>query len=161
MTRCSTLLVLAAAAAPPVSAQAPPAEQARVLAVIDSALAAISREDMATLTDFMLDETVIYAVSEREGVTRYRARTRAGERATTFTEDLLERGFAPEVRIAGPVAMVWLPYDFHVDGQWSHCGVDIFTLIRGEQGWRIAALAYSVEQPPACQPHPAGPPGRP
>jgi hypothetical protein len=36
--------------------------------------------------------------------------------------------------------------------------VDVFTLIRVEAGWRIASLAYTVEQPPACQAHPDGPP---
>ena len=55
--------------------------------------------------------------------------------------------------------MVWLPYDLYVDGEWSHCGVDTFTLVHTEAGWRIASMAWSVGQPPACQPHPDGPPG--
>ena len=40
----------------------------------------------------------------------------------------------------------------------GHCGVDVFTLLKSEGGWRIATLVWSVEQPPACQRHPAGPP---
>ena len=60
--------------------------------------------------------------------------------------------------VSGAVAVVWLPYDFYVEGAWSHCGVDVFTLVRVETGWRIASLAYSVQQPPECRPHPDGPP---
>jgi hypothetical protein len=68
-----------------------------------------------------------------------------------------ERGFRPEVRINGPLAMVWYPYDLYRDGRWSHCGVDVFTLIRNEGRWRIATMSWSAEQPPACEPHPDGP----
>jgi hypothetical protein len=73
--------------------------------------------------------------------------------------DVVERGFDPEVMLSGHLAMVWLPYDLYVDGAWSHCGVDVFTLFRTAEGWRIAAVPYSIEQPPACRPHPDGPPG--
>ncbi|MDZ4862334.1 MAG: hypothetical protein SGJ01_02725 [Gemmatimonadota bacterium] len=41
---------------------------------------------------------------------------------------------------------------------WSHCGVDVFTLMKSEGRWRVAALVYTVEQPPVCRKHPAGPP---
>jgi hypothetical protein len=62
------------------------------------------------------------------------------------------------VKIAGRLATVWLPYDFHIDGKWSHCGVDAFTMLKVGEQWRIAVLAWTVEQPPACRPHPDGPP---
>jgi hypothetical protein len=58
------------------------------------------------------------------------------------------------------MASVWLPYDLWIDGKWSHCGIDHFTLVQVGTAWRIANLTYSVEQPPACKLHPAGtPPG--
>ena len=38
---------------------------------------------------------------------------------------------------------------------------DQFTLIRTATGWRIAAMAWTIEQPPACEPHPDGPPAAP
>jgi hypothetical protein len=60
--------------------------------------------------------------------------------------------------VQGHLAMVWLPYDFYQNGQWSHCGVNAFILLRRPEGWRIASIAWTVEQPPACRPHPEGPP---
>jgi len=152
--------LLVSAWAPAGGAQEPGSDEASVLATVDAALAAISDEDMVAFTDLMIDEAVISAVVERDGVVRYSARTRAGERTRTLSQNIVERGFDVEVRISGGLATAWVPYDLYIDGEWSHCGIDAFTLLRTPAGWRIASLAYSVEQPPACARHPNGPPGR-
>jgi len=144
----------------PAGAQAPADDRAQVLAVVDTALAAISRSDFVALTDLMLDSAVVFSAGLQEGQVRVRFRTRAQERATTSEGTWTERGFDPQVMMSGPLATVWLPYDFYVDGAWSHCGVDVFILLKVEEGWRIATVAYSVEQPPACQKHPDGPPAK-
>jgi hypothetical protein len=47
-----------------------------------------------------------------------------------------------------------------VNGKWSHCGVDIFTMAKTADGWKIVTLVYSVLQPPACARHPDGAPPR-
>ena len=141
----------------PVSGQVGGDEKAAI-AVADSALAAITRGDMAALTDLMLPEAIMLPTSTRDGVTRYRVRTRAEQRAAPVTRKVTERGFRPEARVNGPVAMVWYPYDLYLDGQWSHCGVDVFTLIRTDDRWRIATMSWSAEQPPVCEKHPDGPP---
>jgi hypothetical protein len=140
------------------SAQA--TDAAAVIAVADSALAAITRGDVVALTDLMVPEAVMYPTSTREGVTTYRVRTRESQRAAPF-RGVVERGFRPEARVNGGIAMVWLPYDLYVDGAWSHCGADVFTLVKTAGQWRIASMAWSAEQPPVCEKHPSGPPGKP
>jgi ketosteroid isomerase-like protein len=144
--------------AAPVAAQDTPSERAAAIAITDSALAAITRGDMTAFTDLMLPEAVLFPTSTRDGVTRYRLRTRAEQRDTPMTATVTERGWSPEARVNGPLAMVWYPYDLYLDGTWSHCGVDAFTLIKHDGRWRIATMAWSAEQPPACQKHPKGPP---
>lgn len=72
-------------------------------------------------------------------------------------EALLERMWDPEVRIQGPIATVWTPYDFYVDGAFSHCGVDAFELLQKESGWIITGGLYTVERT-GCPPSPLGPP---
>ncbi len=133
-------------------------ERARVLAVVEASLEAISHEDMIAFTDLMIEEAVTLRVAERDGEVRYAVRDRADSRANTLSVDLVERGFNPEVYISGPLAVVWLPYDIYVDGEWSHCGVNVITLVRIGGDWKIASLAWTVEQPPACERHPDGPP---
>ena len=70
---------------------------------------------------------------------------------------LLERMWSPKVEIDGRLASVWTPYDFHRDGQFSHCGIDHFSFVRTANGWKIAALAYT-HQTTGCAPSPLGPP---
>jgi hypothetical protein len=151
-------LAIAALAAAPLGAQDRQSEQAAARAVADAALSAISRGDMIALTDLMLPEAVSFPTSTRDGVTRYSIRARAQIRETSPKVVVTERGWNPEVRVNGPLAIVWYPYDLYLDGKWSHCGVDAFTLIRHEGRWRMASMAWSAEQPPVCDKHPDGPP---
>ena len=133
--------------------------RAAVIAVADSALAAITRGDVIALTDLMVPEAVMFPTSTRDGVTTYRVRTRDAQRSAALN-GIVERGFNPQAMVNGGVAMVWMPYDLYINGAWSHCGADVFTLVKNNSTWRIASLAWSAEQPPACDKHPAGPPAK-
>ncbi len=161
---CAAVLGLVAALAAPATsmhaqqASSDAADRAAVLALADSALAAISRSDWTALTDLMIPEAVMFPTSTRDGATTVAVRTRAQQRAASTTTRITERGWNGEARVSGGVATVWLPYDLYRDGAWSHCGVDVFTLVRTPAGWRIASMAWSAVQPPACTMHPAGPP---
>ena len=154
----AVLIALCLGPAGNLSAQSAAGDEAAARAVADSALAAITRSDFIALTDLMLDSAVTFSAGLRNGEYRIQFRNRAQQRATSSGGRYVERGFNPEVRVSGPLAMLWLPYDFYRDGEWSHCGVDLFTLIKSDGGWRIATVAWSVEQPPDCARHPAGPP---
>ncbi len=159
--------ILAALASAPLAAQPgtrprsyAPAEPDRIaiMSVVDSALAFITSSNAVGLTDLMLPEAQTYSSRQRDGRWVYAMRTRDADRARTPGAPVVERGWAPEVRISGPIAIVWLPYDIYVNNAWSHCGVDVLTMIKVGTAWRIANFTYSVEQPPACVPHPNGPP---
>jgi hypothetical protein len=51
---------------------------------------------------------------------------------------------------------VHAPYDFHIDGKFSHCGTDVFTLVRAKGEWRIVSIVYTVQRT-GCAPSPLGP----
>jgi 2-iminobutanoate/2-iminopropanoate deaminase len=70
----------------------------------------------------------------------------------------LERMWDPEVRIHGPIATVWTPYDFYVDGAFSHCGINAFTLVQSGEEWKVAGVIYTVERE-GCPVGPLGEPG--
>ena len=44
------------------------------------------------------------------------------------------------IKIDGPLAIVWTPYQFYYDGKFSHCGVNSFQLVRINGEWRIQYL---------------------
>ena len=66
------------------------------------------------------------------------ALTRPGRKAK-------ERSWDETVLIQGNIAVVWTPYDFHVDGVFSHCGIDSFQLIKQDGQWLISNSSWTLE----------------
>ena len=44
------------------------------------------------------------------------------------------------VKVDGPLAIAWTPYHFSYKGQFSHCGVNSFQLVRFAGEWKIQYL---------------------
>ena len=44
------------------------------------------------------------------------------------------------VKVDGPLAIAWTPYNFYYKGQFSHCGVNSFQLVRFNGVWKIQYL---------------------
>ncbi|WP_439695095.1 nuclear transport factor 2 family protein [Mucilaginibacter sp. AW1-7] len=42
-----------------------------------------------------------------------------------------------DIKIDGDLASVWTPYKFYLGKTFSHCGVDVFQLMRTAAGWKI------------------------
>lgn len=42
-----------------------------------------------------------------------------------------------DVKIDGDLASVWAPYKFYLGDKFSHCGVDVFSLMKTDKGWKI------------------------
>jgi hypothetical protein len=41
------------------------------------------------------------------------------------------------IKIDGDLASVWAPYKFYLGDKFSHCGVDVFQLMKTGDGWKI------------------------
>lgn len=54
----------------------------------------------------------------------------------TFEEKLLDF----QISVDGKMANAWTPYEFWFDGNFSHCGVNSFQLIKEEDTWKIIYL---------------------
>ena len=139
------------------SAQATSAQERAVLSVIErfftcmttrdsSGMAAVLEpEGMFTITEIGPTAKPPRIVTNRD----YLARVKKG------SGTLLERYWDPTVRMDSALAVVACPYDFHFDGVFSHCGLDVFTLVKREGAWRIAGCAYSMRKE-GCTPSPLG-----
>jgi len=158
MTRSSVVLLVLASFTQSARAQASDADGKAAIAVADSVLATLSSGNNPTLARLTLDSAVVGGVGLRDGVERLSLRTWGLYINRTGPSTFTERGFDATVRVQDRVAQVWMPYDLYIGDKWSHCGVDTFTLMKNEGRWRVAALIYTIEQPPACRKHPAGPP---
>ncbi|MFV2008191.1 MAG: nuclear transport factor 2 family protein [Longimicrobiales bacterium] len=128
-----------------------------VIAVVEAVFEGMASGDTEALRAIMLPESQLLAM----GATGPRWRTGASfaEGFERREEPVIERMWNPQVSIEGPIASLWTPYDVYIGDRWSHCGTDSFQLALTEDGWKVAFISYTVQQPPACERHPGGPPG--
>ena len=145
---CAAALVLA-----PTAAQArPDRERAAVTAAVDRFLNAVNTDDPAALKATQLPEGMTYAlIYGPDGALKVRPRSNAewAERAGKSKAKLLERYWSPKVMIHRDMAVFWAPYSFDIDGKRSHCGIDVFELIRLESTWKVANAMWTIE-PQGC-----------
>jgi len=52
----------------------------------------------------------------------------------------------PTILVSGPIAVIWGEYEFWIDGDFSHCGVDSVDLVKVEGEWKIANFMWTVEK---------------
>lgn len=59
--------------------------------------------------------------------------------------EYIEKMISPEAVIDGDLAVVSGRYTFYVGDKFSHCGKDVFNLLRTEAGWKIVQGAFTLE----------------
>jgi hypothetical protein len=133
-------------------------EQEKILAAVQRFFDALEAGDAGMAEPLFLEEGQFYRVwNTADSIhTRRTTHTAMLESFPATAGSVTERFWDPQVLIHGRIAVVWTPYDFHRMGIFSHCGVDAFTLIHLEDGWKIAGAVYTVEETD-CEPSPLGP----
>ncbi len=56
---------------------------------------------------------------------------------TPHKEVFDERITITDIKVDGALASVWAPYKFYMGNKFSHCGVDVFQLMKIAAGWKI------------------------
>lgn len=152
--------VAVATVLPLVSLHAQNADSVAAVKVAQELLRAISTRDTAAARRVMLPGAHIIAVADPANPTRVPQIQSDSNFYRTLPDGkqvLLERMWQPVVTLHGSVATVHTPYDFHIDGKFSHCGTDVFTLVKSMGEWRISAITYTAQRT-GCAPSPLGPP---
>lgn len=156
------LLVMLATAvfAPAAAAQTPdPAVRDSVVGVVERFFTAMTERDTAAMSAVFLPDAGSAIVQHMGDSSAVASAPISAFQAQLpqMTRTLLERMWDAQVLEHHGVAVLWTPYDFHVDGKFSHCGVDAFTLVRTRNGWKISSVAYTVETS-GCPASPLGAP---
>ena len=152
------LLVISFIALSPRTAAAQ--DSAAVIAVVQRFFDAMSRQDSVSARAVLAPGAHLSSIRVGgTGPVRHQSDSAFITLVATTKQKLLERMWTPSVRVSGDIASLWTPYDFHIDGKFSHCGVDVFDLLRTTAGWQIVSVVYTV-QPQGCAPSPLGPPSQ-
>ena len=112
-----------------------------VKAVINKMFVGMKNADALLLKSSFADSTLLQTITRnKEGKI-----TVINESIIEFS-DLVSKqspGAADErisfetIKIDGPLAIAWTPYNFYFNGQFSHCGVNSFQLVRFNGEWKI------------------------
>lgn len=51
-----------------------------------------------------------------------------------------ERLTSYDIKIDGDMAVAWTPYEFYVNDKFNHCGVNVFTMMKTDKGWKIIGI---------------------
>lgn len=132
-------------------------EEQQVVATVQKLFDAMAAHDSAAAAEITVPEGRVFAVLTTRDPGASTSLAQFAERLPTIKGAILERMWNPEVRLNGRLATVWAPYDFHRDGQRTHCGIDAVTLVKTPSGWKISGIQYTVVTE-GCPVSPLGPP---
>ena len=128
----------------PLIAQTP--EEKAALGAAQKLFDGMAARDAAMIRSVLLPDARLYSVRDSGAASPGIAGTDFATQIAANKSDLLERFTArPEVLIHGRIALVWGEYEFRRDGKFGHCGVDSFSLLKTDEGWKIATIVYSME----------------
>lgn len=155
---CLSLLTLLLAA----NANSEDSERVAILALMDQAFDAVSSGDPDDWSAIQLAEGTSLSFRPRPngspGELEMRMSTNEALAAGGAGDDreYVERWTGdPMILIRGPIAVVWGEYDFWIDGEFSHCGIDSADVVKVDGIWKIANWMWTVERD-NCPTDPSG-----
>ena len=115
-----------------------------VKAAVNKLFEGMKNADASMVSSSFSDSAVLQTITRsKEGKTVVR-----NEQVKDFAEFVSKqkKGAADEqiifetIKIDGPLAIAWTPYKFYFEGNFSHCGVNSFQLVRLDGQWKIQYL---------------------
>ena len=106
---------------------------------------AFHKQDTTALKTMVTDKVILQSIStNKEGKTilkeedfsKFIKSIASIPKDQTFEEKLL--GFS--IQVDGNMANAWTPYEFWYQGEFSHCGVNSFQLLKDNDEWKIIYL---------------------
>ena len=137
------LILLTAAIFISTIAKAQSAEDS-VKAVVNQLFVAMKGANAGMLKDAFADSAVLQTIRRKQDGTFFVQDEKVDDfvkSVSTAKKDSLDERITYEtIKIDGPLAIVWTPYKFYYAGNFSHCGVNSFQLVRINGRWKIQYL---------------------
>ena len=112
--------------------------------IVNNLFTAMKNADAVLLKSVFADSAILQTIAKNKaGETIIR-----NEQVAEFIDFVSKqpKGGADEqisfasIKIDGDLASVWTPYKFYYNGNFSHCGVNSFQLVRLKNEWKIQFL---------------------
>lgn len=146
MKRSYLLVALLGVLLAPLNLRAQSADQEKeaVYAVVEKFFQGFNAKDSTIMQSTLFSEVKLFTTAtNQQGAPVAKAEGAADliKAITSATAKLDERISNPVVAVSDGLATVWVDYEFYVDEKYSHCGVDVFMLVKTADGWKISTLA--------------------
>ena len=106
---------------------------------------AFHKQDSIAIMAVVSEDIILQSIGKnKEGVTEFKK-----EKFNDFLKSIVsipkdqkfeEKILDFKIRVDGPMANAWTPYEFWFNDKFSHCGVNSFQLIKLEGTWKIIYL---------------------
>ncbi len=114
---------------------------------IDRFFLSLANQDTLMMQEVAEPDGQIWTLNNIRQPSRRRMRySREDYKSFDPDEQLQETPLDYVIKAKNGIAMAWVPYEFRVNGEFSHCGVDVFTLIKTEGTWKITTMAYTIDE---------------
>lgn len=126
-------------------------EKNSVMEKVNQFFVALEKKDTMLYNKLVLKGGQIWTVRKLKDSTKTSMRSFSDDitKLAGMNTVIQERPLSFEINIHQDIAIAWVPYTLSLSGKFSHCGVDVFTLLKTDDGWKIVNLSYSVE-PDGC-----------
>jgi hypothetical protein len=122
-------------------------DQQRIERVIQHFFDALETRDTALMRSTTLGEAQIWRRINSGNPTRVDVRLSKNDTKSMANKPAIrEQAIRMDIQVRDGIAVAWVPYKLWVGEEFSHCGVDVFTLFNIHGEWKIVTAAYTVEQ---------------
>lgn len=125
-----------------------------VKTVINTLFSAMKNADATSFKTVFSESAIMQTIGRRDGKPAIISESVEdfAKQVTQLKKDSADERISFEtIKIDGPLAIVWTPYNFFYNGKFSHCGVNSFQLVRLDGVWKIQYL-IDTRRRAGCQP---------
>lgn len=120
-------------------------EEKAIKKVISTFFDALHQGDSTLMKSTLHQDLKIQTTfTNKEGDKQLRTQTKAqllkGVASKKVSDKYLEKLLSYTIKIDGNLASVWTPYEFYLNGNFSHCGANSFQLFNNNGQWEIIYL---------------------
>ncbi|MEM9310786.1 MAG: hypothetical protein AAGA34_05005 [Pseudomonadota bacterium] len=135
------------------SSEGPAYPRDSVLGAADAFFEALASADKTALADVMIPEATIFVHNRMElgnprvyivPVADHLARWARG------TRNVSEKMVYQRVYENGDLGIIEGPYSFSVEGEVTHCGVNILNIVKTDEGWKVGNTSFTMVPPDMC-----------
>lgn len=129
--------------------------QDSVKAAVNKLFEAMKNSDADMLKSAFADSAILQTISRNKEGKLIVQNEGISDFAASISK--LPKGAADErivfdvIKTDGPLAIVWAPYQFYYNGNFSHCGVNSFQLVRFDGIWKIQYIIDTRRKTPCNQ----------